>query len=89
MIKNVVKNLMYTNMGKIILSVLLGLGFATLFRQICNSKDCYRFIGPQHNALRDKIFATDSDKTQCYTLVEENIQCGSKSKTLDFSTKFM
>jgi hypothetical protein len=89
MIGNVVKNLMYTNMGKIILSVLLGLGFATLFRQVCNSKDCYRFIGPQHNALRDKIFATDSDKTQCYTLVEENIQCGSKSKTLEFSTKFM
>jgi hypothetical protein len=89
MIKNIVKNLMYTNMGKIILSVLLGLGFATLFRQICNSKDCYRFIGPQHNALRDKIFASDTDKTQCYTLVEENIQCGSKSKTLDFSTKFM
>jgi hypothetical protein len=89
MIKNVVKNLMYTNMGKIILSVLLGLGFATLFRQICNSKDCYRFIGPQHNALRDKIFASDTDKTKCYSLVEENIQCGSKSKTLDFSTKFM
>jgi hypothetical protein len=89
MIGNVVKNLMHTNMGKIILSVLLGLGFATLFRQVCNSKDCYRFIGPQHNALRDKIFATDSDKTQCYTLVEENIQCGSKSKTLEFSTKFM
>jgi hypothetical protein len=89
MIKNVVKNLMYTNIGKIILSVLLGLGFATLFRQICNSKDCYRFIGPQHNALRDKIFASDTDRTQCYTLVEENIQCGSKSKTLDFSTKFM
>jgi hypothetical protein len=89
MIGNVVKNLMHTNMGKIILSVLLGLGFATLFRQVCNSKDCYRFIGPHHNALRDKIFATDSDKTQCYTLVEENIQCGSKGKTLDFSTKFM
>jgi len=89
MIKNIVKNLMYTNIGKIILSVLLGLGFATLFRQICNSKDCYRFIGPQHNALRDKIFASDTDKTKCYSLVEENIQCGSKSKTLDFSTKFM
>jgi len=89
MIKNVVKNLLHTNIGKIILSVLLGLGFATLFRQICNSKDCYRFIGPQHNALRDKIFASDTDKTKCYTLTEENIQCGSKSKTLDFSTKFM
>lgn len=89
MISNVVKNLMHTNMGKIILSVLLGLGFATLFRQICNSKDCYRFIGPHHNALRDKIFASDTEKTNCYSLVEENIQCGSKSKTLEFSTNFM
>ena len=89
MIQNMLKNLLHTNIGKIILSVLLGLGFATLFRQVCNSKDCYRFIGPHHNALRDKIFATDSDKTQCYTLVEENIQCGSKSKTLEFSTNFM
>jgi hypothetical protein len=88
MINNVVKNLLHTSMGKIILSVLLGLGFATLFRQICNSKDCYKFIGPKHNELRDKIFASDSEKTKCYSLVEENITCGSKSKTLDYSTEF-
>lgn len=88
MINNVVKNLLHTNIGKIILSVLLGLGLATLFRSVCNSKDCYKFIGPQHNALRDKIFASDSEKTKCYTLVEENIPCGSKSKTLEFSTNF-
>jgi hypothetical protein len=88
MINNVVKNLLHTNIGKIILSVLLGLGLATLFRQICNSKDCYKFIGPKHNELRDKIFASDSEKTKCYSLVEENITCGSKSKTLDYSTEF-
>ena len=88
MINNVVKNLLHTSMGKIILSILLGLGFATLFRQICNSKDCYKFIGPKHNELRDKIFASDSEKTKCYSLVEENITCGSKSKTLDYSTEF-
>ena len=89
MINNVVKNLLHTNIGKIILSILLGLGLATLFRQVCNSKDCYRFIGPHHNALRDKIFASDTEKTKCYSLVEENIQCGSKSKTLEFSTNYM
>jgi hypothetical protein len=88
MINNVVKNLLHTNIGKIILSVLLGLGLATLFRQVCNSKDCYKFIGPHHNALRDKIFASDSEKTHCYSLVEENIPCGSKSKTLEYSTDF-
>jgi hypothetical protein len=88
MINNVVKNLLHTSMGKIILSVLLGLGLSTLFRQVCNSKDCYKFIGPKHNDLRDKIFATDSDKTKCYSLVEENVPCGFKSKTLDYSTEF-
>ena len=88
MINNVVKNLLHTSMGKIILSVLLGLGLSTLFRQVCNSKDCYKFIGPKHNDLRDKIFATDSEKTKCYSLVEENVPCGLKSKTLDYSTDF-
>jgi hypothetical protein len=88
MINNIVKNILHTSIGKIILSVLLGLGFATLFRQVCNSKDCYKFIGPKHNELRDKIFASDSTKTKCYRLVEENIECGSKSKTLDYSTDF-
>ena len=89
MIKNILKNLLHTNIGKIILSVLLGLGLSTIFRQVCNSRDCYNFIGPKHNELRDKIFASDSEKTKCYTLVEENIPCGSKSKTLEYSTNFM
>ena len=89
MIKNMLKNLLHTNIGKIILSVLLGLGLSTIFRQVCNSRDCYTFIGPKHNALRDKIFASDTEKTKCYTLVEENIPCGSKSKTLEYSTNFM
>ena len=88
MINNVVKNILHTSMGKIILSILLGLGLSTIFRQVCNSKDCYKFIGPKHNELRDKIFASDTNKTKCYSLVEENIPCGSKSKTLDYATDF-
>jgi hypothetical protein len=88
MINNVVKNILHTSMGKIILSILLGLGLSTIFRQVCNSKDCYKFIGPKHNDLRDKIFATDSEKTKCYSLVEENVPCGLKSKTLDYSSEF-
>ena len=88
MINNVVKNILHTSMGKIILSILLGLGLSTIFRQVCNSKDCYKFIGPKHNELRDKIFASDTNKTKCYSLVEENIPCGSKSRTLDYATDF-
>ncbi len=88
MIQNMLKNILHTNIGKIILSILLGLGLSTIFRQVCNSRDCYKFIGPKHNELRDKIFASDSEKTKCYTLVEENIPCGSKSKTLGYSTNF-
>ena len=88
MINNVVKNMLHTSMGKIILSILLGLGLSTIFRQVCNSKDCYKFIGPKHNELRDKIFASDTNKTKCYSLVEENIPCGSKSRTLDYATDF-
>ena len=34
-IKNVIKNLFYTDIGKIIISIIIGLGFASIFRQVC------------------------------------------------------
>ena len=84
-VNNVIKNLLHTAIGKIILSILLGLGLATLFRQMCESKNCYSFIGPEQNALRDKIFSFDTDNTKCYSIKEKSIKCGTKSKSVDFA----
>ena len=71
---------------KILISIIWGFGLACLFRKICNSNDCYRFIGPEQNEIRDKIFSFDTDENaKCYILREENIQCGSKEKSITFA----
>ena len=84
-LERVIKNILYTSRGQIILSIILGLGLATLFRKICNNKDCYKFIGPQQNKLRDQIFSYDTHNSKCYKLHETNVKRGTHKKTLDFA----
>ena len=38
------KNILYTDRGRFILSIILGLGLATLFRKFCEGRNCYNFI---------------------------------------------
>ena len=80
-----INNILYTDRGRLILSIILGLGLASLFRRFCEGKDCYTFIGPKQNEIRDKIFSYDSKNSKCYTLREENVKCNSKPKTVRFA----
>ena len=85
MISNVIKNILYTDAGRILLSIILGLGLSTLFRKFCDNKNCYNFLGPEQEKIKNKIFSFDSGNNKCYTMREKNIRCGSKPKSLDFA----
>ena len=85
MIGNAVKNILHTDGGRMVLSIILGLGLATLFRKLCDSKNCYDFIGPKQNAIRDKIFSFDSGNNKCYKMREKGVRCGSKEQTIEFA----
>lgn len=78
-------NLFYTDRGQIIVSIILGLGLASIFRKFCEGKNCYKFIGPEHNKIRDEIYSYDSDKTKCYTLNEKTVKCDNTKKIMDFA----
>ena len=41
-----IKRLLNTKLGIFFISVILGLGLAALFRQVCNEKNCITFNGP-------------------------------------------
>jgi hypothetical protein len=84
-INNLINNLLYTYNGRIILSIILGLGLASLFRKICEGKNCYSFIGPKQNDLRDQIFSYDSKNNKCYTLREETVKCNTSKQSLYFA----
>ena len=84
-LNRVVQNIMYTDRGRFILSIILGLGLATIFRNYCKGKNCYDFIGPKQNEIKDQVFSFDSNNDQCYTMREKTVNCNKNKKIVKFS----
>lgn len=51
-----ISRLLNTESGQIFISILLGLGLATLFRKVCNDKNCISFNGPVINEVDGKTY---------------------------------
>ena len=49
------KRLLETPMGISFISIILGLGLATLFRKVCTDKNCIVFNGPVIEDIEDKV----------------------------------
>ena len=71
----------HTNTGRLIMSILLGLGLATLFRQICEGKDCTLFSAPPIEEIDDQIYKFDD---KCYKMTKNAVKCDSKKETFGF-----
>jgi hypothetical protein len=72
----------HTNTGKIVMSILLGFGLATLFRRVCKNKDCILFHAPPLGDFKDKIYKNGNGKCVKYNYVPT--KCSSNSKTVTF-----
>ena len=46
----------HTKTGKIIMSVILGLGLASLFRKVCKNYDCIQLYAAPFKKIEGKIF---------------------------------
>ena len=71
------KKLLYSQPGKIIISIILGLGLATMFRKACNERNCLKFIGPSVEELREKTYKFDN---KCYTFQTTAETCSKTKK---------
>jgi hypothetical protein len=47
--------LLESSLGKILISILLGLGLASIFRKVCTDKSCIQFKGPVLSEIDGKI----------------------------------
>jgi hypothetical protein len=72
----------HTETGKILMSILLGFGLASLFRNICKGKNCLIFHAPSLDDFKDKIYIGSSGKCVKYKPVAS--KCNSKFKIIDF-----
>ena len=76
MIKNLL-NSIHTDFGKYIISFILGVGLASIFRKSCSNKNCLDFRGPHH---LDIIKPTYGFNDGCYKFKEKAIS-GQPRKT--------
>ena len=76
------KKLLYSESGKIIMSILLGLGLASLFRFSCKNNNCIIFKAPNINKIRNKVFKFDN---KCYKFTENAVSCNNNKKILKFA----
>ncbi len=51
-----IRSLLNSKLGKIFISILLGLGLATMLRTTCKEKQCIRFRGPIISEVDNKIY---------------------------------
>jgi hypothetical protein len=72
----------HTETGKILMSVLLGFGLASLFRKICKDRDCMIFHAPSLDDFKDKIYRNNSGKCVKYKPVAS--KCNQNLKIIDF-----
>jgi len=70
----------YTKNGKIIVSIILGFGLASIFRKVCKDLECYIYKAPPDKEVEDNIFSFND---KCYKYIKNNISCGKKEKQIE------
>lgn len=69
-----------TQTGKYLMSILLGIGLATLFRSVCKGSRCNVIKAPPMEEIDGQIYKMDN---KCYEMKRNSITCDSKRKTLN------
>lgn len=72
----------HTETGKIMMSILLGFGLASLFRVVCKNKDCLIFHAPPLANFKDKVYKNNNGKCVKYNYIATN--CDANIKTVTF-----
>jgi hypothetical protein len=65
--------------GKIIMSLLLGIGLATFFRSVCKGKQCRIIEAPPMEEINDQTYRFDD---KCYKIEKNAVKCDSKKTTV-------
>lgn len=72
---------LHTERGKIIMSIILGFGLASLFRTVCKDNNCIIFRAPPLDEFKDKIYKNGE---KCIKYVPVATKCSLNAKTVTF-----
>ena len=77
-----IKRLLNTDLGRFFISVIIGIGLATLFRKSCTDKNCIVFDGPVISEVDGKIFKFGEF---CYKYDLRPSKCDPTKKTVEIT----
>ena len=60
--------------GRVVLSIIWGLGLAALFRRACNGRSCIVYMSPHPSEVQGKVFKHDE---KCYKYSMKRSNCDS------------
>jgi len=75
------EKLVNSKTGKVVASILLGFGLASLFRTVCKDKQCLKFHAPPLEKINDKIYKNGE---KCIKYNSVPTKCSSMIKTVEF-----
>jgi hypothetical protein len=78
MFSNILK-LLKTNYGKNIVSIILGFGLASLFRNICENEDCIEFHTPNMEDINKTNYKYND---VCYHFTKKHTSCDVKKNII-------
>ena len=79
--KNVL-GVLYTPSGKYVISILLGVGLASLFRKACKDRNCMVFHAPPFEEVTKNVYQHNN---KCYTFKDKTIDCASAPQRIGFA----
>ena len=71
----------HSSTGRLVISALLGVGLASIFREVCKERHCMVHVGPTAADLT-QTYRWDG---RCYKLRGEAVSCMPDKTILDFS----
>tara|TARA_Y100001958_G_C21244709_1_gene573983 strand:+ start:3334 stop:3552 length:219 start_codon:yes stop_codon:yes gene_type:complete len=68
---------MHTKNGKLLISIILGIGAASIFRKVCTETNCLDFRGPDLQEVKDSIYGHND---LCYKFTPQSVTCNKTSQ---------
>ena len=75
------KQLLHTQTGGYIISIILGLGLASLFRKACQNRRCMKFEAPSMVDIEKYVYHYD-DPSKCFKYKPRITKCDPKKETI-------
>jgi hypothetical protein len=66
--------MIHTSFGRTLISIVLGIGIASIFRKTCKDASCFKFTSPPAAEVKESVYLHGGS---CYKFDTETVKCGS------------